>query len=92
MIEKGNIISRLKNLERIRGVIVATSTKGERIDIINKNRKSLNFSFVWCDDHFIGHFVDMNGNLSQADVILRSGIDAGKFIIAYDLLLTIPMV
>ena len=81
------IKNRLKNLEDIEHVSVEISNEGRNIDVVHSKHHGMDFSFRWAsDDHFLGYFIDANGNKSQAVISLATGLDAIKFSTAYALL------
>jgi hypothetical protein len=45
----------------------------------HEKEHALDFTFDWKDDHFAGHFIDNDGNRSQAVVALWTGLDAIRF-------------
>jgi hypothetical protein len=77
------IVNRLKTLNEIPNVTV----KGRgTIRITYQTERSLDFKFVWLDEHYIGYFVDEEGIDSQAVISLWSPMDATRFAAAYSLL------
>ena len=81
------IKNRLKSLEDLELVSVEVSSDNCNIDITHSRHHGMDFSFRWVnDDHFLGYFIDADGNKSQAVISLYTGLDAIKFSTAYALL------
>ncbi|MFC1944876.1 hypothetical protein ACFLX5_05295 [Chloroflexota bacterium] len=76
-------MNRLKSLNGIPGLTV--EGKGT-IYISYQTECSLNFKFVWSDEHYIGYFMDEEGKASQAVISLWNPMDAIYFATAYSLL------
>ena len=81
------IVNRLKSLEDIEGVSVTVSKDKKTIHIEYKTHRSLDFKFVWSNDHFIGYFLDGERNQSQAVISLWEPIEAIHFATSYSLLI-----
>jgi hypothetical protein len=81
------ISNRLQTLEDIEGVTVTVSDGQKTIYIQYQTHRSLNFKFVWSNDHFIGYFLDGDDNQSQAVLSLWEPIEAIHFATAYCLLI-----
>ena len=81
------ISNRLKSLEDIPGVTVRTSDEKKTIYVEYKTHRSLDFKFVWSNDHYIGYFTDGEENQSQAVLAIWEPIEAIHFATAYSLLL-----
>lgn len=47
--------NRIKSLEDINGVTVTLSNETKTIFVEFKTHRSLNFKFVWSNDHYIGY-------------------------------------
>ena len=87
MPEKNKIINRLKSLEDIEGVLVKVSDGGNTVRVKHDAFHSLDFVFRWLErNHFVGYFIDAEGNESQAVISLWTGLDAIYFGSAYSLL------
>ena len=83
---RNRIVNRLKTLEDIEGVSVEVSDEKKTIYMNFESVRSLDFKFVWSNDHFIGYFTDEEGNKSQAVISLWEPIEAIHFVTAYSLL------
>lgn len=81
------IAHRLQSLKDIEGVKVRVSDGKKTIHIQYQTHRSLNFKFVWSNDHFIGYFLDGDDNQSQAVLALWEPIEAIHFATAYCLLI-----
>ncbi len=81
------IVNRLKSLEDIDGVSVTASKDKKTIRIEYQTHRSLDFKFVWSNDHFIGYFLDGDSNQSQAVISLWEPIEAIHFVTSYSLLI-----
>ena len=81
------ISNRLKSLEDIPGVTVTTSDEKKTIYVEYKTHRSLDFKFVWSNDHYIGYFTDGEENQSQAVLAIWEPIEAINFATGYSLLL-----
>jgi len=81
------IVNRLKSLEDIDGVSVKVSKDKKTIHIEYQTHRSLDFKFVWSNDHFIGYFLDGDRNQSQAVISLWEPIEAIHFATSYSLLI-----
>lgn len=77
------IVNRLKTLNDIPGV--AVEGRGT-IRVSYETERSLNFKFVWLDEHYIGYFMDEESKDSQAVISLWNPMDAIYFATAYSLL------
>jgi len=80
------ILNRLKTLKDIDGVDVEVSEEGKTIYIRHKTYHSSDFKFVWSGNHFIGYFLDADGNISQAIISIWKPIEAVHFVTAYSIL------
>ena len=89
MSEQQKITNRLLSLEDITDVSVEVSNGGGTIRIVHKKHHSLDFKFIWSNDHFIGYFIDAQGNQSQAVISLWSGLDTIYFATSYSLLVNL---
>ncbi len=87
MSDRVKIVNRLKTLEDIPGVEVDVSPGKKTIYINFKTEQSLDFKFIWSNDHFIGYFIDNSGNQSQAVISIWEAIEAIHFVTSYYLLL-----
>ena len=81
------ILNHLKTLKDIDGVDVEVSEEGKTIYIRHRTYHSFDFKFVWSGDHFIGYFLDANGNISQAVISIWEPIEAVYFVTAYSILI-----
>ncbi len=70
------IANRLTSLEDIQGVTVTTSDEKKTIYVAYKTHRSLDFKLVWSNDHYIGYFMDGEGNQSQAVLAIWEPIEA----------------
>jgi len=80
------IANRLNSLNDIENVEVKLSSTKKTINIKYPTQRSLNFKFTWSENHFIGYFMDNDGDQSQAVISLWKPIDAIHFVTAYSLL------
>ena len=81
------IVNSIQILEDIEGVTVTPSDEKKTIYVEFKSHRSLNFKFVWSNDHYIGYFLDGKGNLSQAVISIWEAIEAIHFATSYSLLI-----
>ena len=81
------IYNRLKTLQDIEGVTVTSSNEKKTIYIGYETHCSLNFKFIWSNNHYIGYFLDGDGNQSQAVISLWEPIEAIHFATSYSLLI-----
>jgi hypothetical protein len=81
------ITNRLKSLRDIDGVSVEFSDERKTIYVTYKTQRSLDFKFIWSNDHYIGYFLDNEGTQSQSVISLWEPIEAIHFATAYSLLL-----
>jgi len=79
-----NQLQFLDELECI-SVEVSGSTNGT-IRITHERHHAPEFLFRWSSDHFLGYFIDGDGNQSQAVVSLVTPMDAIRFVAAYAML------
>jgi hypothetical protein len=86
---RSKIVNRLKSLEDIDGVTVKSSDEKKTIYVEYNTYRSLDFKFIWSNDHYIGYFVDGNGNQSQAVISLWEPIESIHFVTTYSLLITL---
>jgi len=84
---KKYIVNRLKTLNDIDGVEVDVSMGKNTIHVNFRTERSLNFKFVWSNDHYIGYFVDNEDNQSQAVISIWEPIEAIHFVTSYNLLI-----
>ncbi|MDO3377110.1 hypothetical protein [Geoalkalibacter halelectricus] len=82
-----NIVDKLEVLDEIEGVELNISQEKKTIYLKYNTVRSLDFKFVWSEDHFIGYFIDREGIQSQAVVSLWSALEAVNFVTSYSLLL-----
>jgi hypothetical protein len=87
MERKEMILNRLKSLRDIDRVKVNVGKGNSTIYIKFETEKSLDFKFIWQEDHFIGYFLDSTGTQSQAVISLWTRLDAVHFVTAYSLLI-----
>ncbi|MEI6262767.1 MAG: hypothetical protein WCR46_23065 [Deltaproteobacteria bacterium] len=81
------ITNRLKSLEELPEVSVElTGNTNGTIRITHANHHAPEFLFRWTADHFVGYFIDGNGNQSQAVVSLYTPLAAIQFVSAYVML------
>lgn len=81
------IVNRIKTLEDIEGVTVTASDEKKTIYVEFKTHRSLDFKFIWSNDHYIGYFLDGDDNQSQAVISIWEPIEAIHFATAYSLLI-----
>ncbi len=82
------IVNRIKSLEDIDGVTVTTPSDEKKTIYVKFNtHRSLDFKFVWSNDHYIGYFLDDKGNQSQAVISIWEPIEAIHFATSYSLLI-----
>lgn len=86
MASKKALTNRLKSLGELENVEVGISPKGDTVRVQNQKHHALSFRFKWSVDHFIGYFVDSDGNESQAVVSLYELLDAAHFVTSFCLL------
>ena len=84
---RNKIHNRLKSLEDIEGVSITSSDEKKTIYVTYKTHRSLNFKFLWSNDHYIGYFLDGEDNQSQAVISLWEPIEAIHFATSYFLLI-----
>ncbi len=78
------IKNRLASLEEIDDVTVSWTQGFGAITITHRLHHAADFHFKWVDgNHYVGYFVDGEGNESEAVVSLWSAMDAIKFIVLY---------
>jgi hypothetical protein len=70
------IANRLSSLKDIQGVTVTISDEKKTIYVAYKTHRSLDFKFMWSNDHYIGYFMDGEGNQSQAVLAIWEPIEA----------------
>ena len=82
------IKSRLKSLNELDDVTVEATDGLGQINISHRLHYAADFKFKWVDgNHYVGYFVDANGNESQAIISIWSAIEAVKFIVLYSTLI-----
>ena len=81
------IATTLETLVEVDGVEVTVSQERKTIYLEYGTVRSLDFKFVWSVDHFIGYFIDSEGNHSQAVISLWSVLEAVNFVTSYCLLI-----
>ena len=81
------VVNRLKSLEDIDGVTVTPSDEKKTIYIEYKTHRSLDFKFKWSNDHYIGYFIDGEGNQSQAVISIWEAMESIHFATSYALLI-----
>lgn len=81
------IVNRMKSLEDIEGVSITSSDAKKTIYVEYKTTRSLDFKFIWSNDHYIGYFIDDAGNQSQAVISIWEPIEAIHFATSYYLLI-----
>jgi len=84
---RSKVANRLASLEDIEGVTVTPSDESKTIYVQYKTHRSLDFKFIWSNDHYIGYFLDGAGNQSQAVISLWEAIEAIHFATSYSLLI-----
>ncbi len=76
--------SRLRSLQDLDGVSVDVSEDLGTIDISHELHHVADFKFKWVDgNHYVGYFIDSDGNQSQAIVSIWVPIEAVKFMVLY---------
>ena len=80
------IVNKLEPLGEINGVSVNVSDGQKTVYIQYDSVRSLDFKFTWSVDHFIGYFLDREGNQSHAVIALWSKLEAVQFAASYSLL------
>lgn len=81
------ITNRLKSLKELNDVSVEVSGDANGVvRITHTKHHAPEFLFRWHTDHFIGYFIDGDGNQSQAVVSLYTPMAAIKFVSAYVML------
>ncbi|MGA7577603.1 MAG: hypothetical protein ACLQUW_05785 [Desulfobaccales bacterium] len=89
MNSKEVIVNRLKSLKEIDNVNVKVGKQKSTVTVTYWTEKSLDFKFMWQDDHFIGYFMDDNGKQSQAVISIWKPIEAIHFVAAYSILIVL---
>jgi len=82
-----DMVSALDALGEIREVSVGVSDEQKTVYIQYDSVRSLDFKFTWSVDHFIGYFLDREGQQSQAVIALWSQLEAVQFAASYSLLI-----
>jgi hypothetical protein len=86
-VSKLKISNRIKSLEEIDHINVEISGPEDgTIRVTHARHHGPEFNFRWSTDHFIGYFIDSEGNQSQAIISLYTPMDAIKFVSAYSAL------
>ena len=85
-IARDEIVSILEALKCVDGVNITVSKGRKTIHIVFGTVRSLDFKFVWSNDHFIGYALDHVGESSQALVSLWAPLEAIQFAAAYQTL------
>lgn len=83
---RDEIVLVLEALQEVDGAEVAVSKGRKTIHITYGTVRSLDFKFIWSNDHFIGYALDHEGESSQALVSLWSQMEAIQFVAAYQTL------
>lgn len=86
---RSNIVNKIESLNDINGICLTISDEQKTLYVEFETVRSLDFKFVWSNDHFIGYFVDNDGKQSQAVISLWSPLEAVHFVAAYCLLIEI---
>ena len=82
------IRNRIYSLNELDDVTVDCTNRYGQISISHRLHHAADFKLKWVDgNHYVGYFVDANGNESQAIVSLWSAMDAIKFIVLYSSLI-----
>ena len=82
------IKNRLNSLNEIDDVSVEATSELGQIFISHRLHHAADFKFKWVDgNHYVGYFVDSDGNESQAILSLWSAMEAVKFIVLYSTLI-----
>lgn len=82
------IVNRLRSINELDDVTVDETGELGQVAISHRLHHAADFKFKWVDgNHFVGYFVDANGDESQAIVSLWSAMDAVKFIVLYSTLI-----
>jgi len=81
-----HVIDCLNDLNKVEKVEVEVSKKKRTIQVRCLTERSLDFKLFWSYDHFVGYFMDGEGQLSQAVIALWNPLDAAHFAAAYSLL------
>jgi hypothetical protein len=82
------IKNRLKSLNEIDDIEVVATDEYGQIEISHRLHHTADFKFKWIeDDHYVGYFVDGDGNESQAIVSIWTAIEAIKFVALYTTLI-----
>lgn len=78
------IKNRINSLNELDNVTVESTQGLGQIYISHRLHHAADFKFKWVDgNHYVGYFVDGEGNDSQAIVSLWSAMEAVKFIVLY---------
>lgn len=73
----------LETLSEIEGASLDFSNEKKTIYVQYSTVRSLDFKFIWSENHFIGYFIDRDGELSQAVISLWSPLEAVQFVASY---------
>lgn len=84
MRQKEKIRNRLKSLAELDDVEVEETDESNTIRVRHRRHYAADFDFVWIEgDHYVGYFVDSDGQRSQAIVSIWSALEAIKFAALY---------
>lgn len=83
---KEKIKNRLLSLRDDDDIRVGVNEENGTIEVIHKRHHALSFTFRWLQDHYVGYFIDGNGQESQAVIALWTSLDAINFASSYYLL------
>ncbi|CAN7805474.1 hypothetical protein LJR267_010618 [Paraburkholderia hospita] len=82
--QQKKMANRLGALGELDDVTVDVSDGMGQITIGHRLHHVADFTFKWVDDnHYVGYFVDADGNQSQAIVSLWTPMEAVKFMVLY---------
>jgi len=84
MTKQEKIKNRIRSIRELDEVTVKVSKSLGTIDVTHDYDHVANFKFKWVsDNHYVGYFVNLYGEESQAIVSLWEPIEAVKFIVLY---------
>jgi hypothetical protein len=77
---KDMIAKKFNKLGAIPGVTIDIADSGKTVHILNKLKHAPDYIFKWIDGtHFVGYFINKNGQKSQAIYSIWDSPDALKF-------------
>lgn len=86
---RADIVNKIESLNDIEGINLKISDEKKTFHVEYRTVRSLDFKFTWSKDHFMGYFIDKDGNQSQAVISLWTPLEAVHFVASYCLLIEI---